>query len=59
MNYFHQKDNRVEDIVKKVHYTSRRRLIYIYDLCKNKKKCESEEDGANNANLEEQQVLSI
>ena len=40
-----------------MHGTSRRRLAYVYELCKNKKRCEPEdEDASNNTGLAEPQV---
>jgi len=37
-------DPRLKDIIHKLHGQSRKRLTYVYDLCKNKKLCQSEDD---------------
>ena len=47
----------MQEIIKKLHGTSRRRLAYVYDLCKNKKKCEPDGDDHINTALSEPQVI--
>ena len=34
-------DPRLKDIIHKLHGQSRKRLTFVYDLCKNKKICDS------------------
>ena len=37
-------DPRLKDIIHKLHGQSRKRLTYVYDLCKNRKICDSGDD---------------
>jgi hypothetical protein len=37
-------DPRLKDIIHKLHGQSRKRLTFVYDLCKNKKICDSGDD---------------